>query len=259
MVGAPGPNEIDPSSLDLEFGEPIGPSYGSWFGADQLGRDVFSRTIYGARASLVVAIPATLVALVLGMCVGILAGYRRGWLDTVLSRSVEAFLVIPYLLLAIGVATSCAGPEGCLGGTLRPGMPLVIFVIAVALWPWVARLTRSQTIVLSHADYVQQARVSGLSSVRIMATEILPNLKGLVPTFLAILLPQAILAEAGISFVGVGLPVTMSSWGQQIAGGSTYFPDAWWVMFFPGLALLFTVISIVTIGGWFRGRNGATR
>lgn len=254
VTGAPDPNGIDSSSLNADNGAPSGPSAEHWLGVNQLGRDVFSRTVYGARASLAVALPATAAALLIGLLVGLFAGYLRGWVDNVLSRSIEVFLVIPYLLLAVGIAISCSGPDGCLGGVLRPGMPLVVFVIAIASWPWVARLTRNQTAVIAQSDFVWQARVSGLSTPRILSTEILPNLAGSIPTFVAVLLPQAILAEAALSFLGVGLTTTTPSWGGQIAGGSAAFPDSWWVMVFPGLALIATVLSIVVVSTWFRDR-----
>ncbi len=257
ITGAPGPNAIDSSSLNAEYGTPYGPSAAHWFGVDPLGRDAFGRTVYGARTAIAVSLPATGLALVIGMFAGLLAGYRRGWLDTLLSRAIEVFLVIPYLLLAVGVATSCSGPEGCLAGALRPGMPLVIFVIVIASWPWVARLTRNQTMVIAGSDYIAQARVSGLSTFRVLTGEILPNLAGSIPTFVVILLPQAILAEAALSFLGVGVPATTPSWGRQIASGAASFPDAWWLMVFPGLGLLATVFSVVVIGGRFRGRTGS--
>jgi len=259
ITGAPGPNAIDSSSLNAEYGAPTGPSGAHWFGVNQLGRDVFSRTMYGARASLAVALPAAALTLLIGMLAGLLAGYGRGWLDTVLSRSIEVFLVIPYLLLAIGVATSCSGPDGCIAGTLRPGIPLVIFVIVLASWPWVARLTRNQTIVIAQTDYVAQAKVSGLSTVRMLTTEILPNLSRSIPAFVAVLLPQAILAEAALSFLGVGLPTTTPSWGRQIAGGAGSFPETWWVMFFPGIALLATIIAVVVVSDRLRVRIGSSR
>lgn len=255
ITGAPGPNEIDPSSLSTSFGAPSGPSAAHWLGVDSLGRDVFSRVIYGARSSVVIGSVATVFAMVVGMLVGLLAGFRGGWLDAVLSRWIEVFLVIPYMLVAVGVATSCSGPEGCLGGTLRPGMPLVIAVIAIASWPWVARVTRNQTLVVKESNYVVQARVSGLGSGRTMTSEILPNLFELIPALVAVVLPKAILAEAALSFLGVGLPTTVPSWGRQIATGSTSFPETWWVMVFPGLILLATVFSIVTIGVWFGDRS----
>lgn len=255
ITGAPGPNEIDPSSLSTSFGAPSGPSAEHWLGVDSLGRDVFSRILYGARSSVVIGSVATVFAMVFGMLVGLLAGFRGGWLDAVLSRWIEVFLVIPYMLVAVGVAASCSGPEGCLGGTLRPGMPLVIAVIAIASWPWVARVTRNQTLVVKESDYVVQARISGLGSGRTMTSEILPNLFELIPALVAIVLPKAILAEAALSFLGVGLPTTIPSWGRQIATGSTSFPETWWVMVFPGLVLLATVISIVTIGVWFGDRS----
>ncbi len=255
ITDAPDPNAIDASSLNAAYGTPSGPSAAHWFGVDPLGRDAFSRIVYGARTALAVGLPASGLALVIGMFAGLLAGYRGGWPDVVLSRAIEVFLVIPYLLLAVGVATSCSGPDGCLAGALRPGLPLVIFVIAIASWPWVARITRNQTMVIAESDYIAQARVSGLSTLRILTSEILPNLAGSIPTFIVVLLPQAILAEAALSFLGAGVPTTTPSWGRQIATGTTAFPDAWWLMVFPGLALLATVFSVIVIGGWVRGRT----
>lgn len=254
LAGAPGPNMIDPGALTATFGLPTGPSAEHLFGVDQLGRDVFSRTVYGARSSLAVALPATVLALVFGVAVGMVAGFRGGRLDALLSRSIEMFLVIPYLLLAIGIAAGCSGPEGCVAGTLRPGVPLLIMVIAVASWPGIARLTRNQTIAIATSDYIAQARLAGLSTRRILTVEILPNLSGSILAFVAILLPQAILAEAALSFLGVGLPSPTASWGRQIASAVSSFPEAWWMMLFPGLVLLATVMAVVVAGDYVRDR-----
>lgn len=254
MAGMPGPNVIDPGALTARFGLPTGPSQEHLFGVDPLGRDVFSRTVFGARSSLAVALPATVLALVFGVAVGMVAGFRGGRVDALLSRSIEMFLVIPYLLLAVGVAAGCSGPDGCLAGTLRPGIPMVIVVIAIASWPGIARLTRNQTIAIATSDYIAQARLAGLSTLRVLTTEILPNLSGSILVFLAILLPQAILAEAALSFLGAGLPSPTPSWGRQMAGAVSSFPEAWWMMVFPGLALLATVMAFVVVGDQIRDR-----
>lgn len=263
LAGMPAPNVIDPGALTATFGLPAGPSQDHLFGVDPLGRDVFSRTVFGARSSLAVALPATILALAFGVSVGMIAGFRGGRVDALLSRSIEMFLVIPYLLLAIGVAAGCSGPDGCLAGTLRPGLPLVIMVIAVASWPGIARLTRNQTIAIATSDYIAQARLAGLSTTRILTAEVLPNLSGSILVFLAILLPQAILAEAALSFLGAGLPSPTPSWGRQIAGAVSSFPEAWWLMLFPGLALLATVMAFVVVGDHIRDRldlaEGAAR
>src|SRR5947208_1890895 len=130
LVGAPGPYTADQSALDL-FGQPTGPSSAHLFGVDQIGRDVFSRVIYGARVSLLVAFVSTFLTTVFGVFCGLFAGYYHGWIDTAISRTIDAWLAIPYLLLAIGLASACSFGTGCVGGLIKPGIPVVIAVIAV--------------------------------------------------------------------------------------------------------------------------------
>src|SRR6478736_546020 len=141
LVGAPGPYSADQSALDL-FGQPTGPSSAHLFGVDQIGRDVFARTLYGARVSLVVAGVSTAITTVFGVFCGLFAGYYRGWVDTLVSRTVDAWLAIPYLLLAIGLASACSFGTGCLGGLIKPGVPVVIAVIALTSWTYPARIVR---------------------------------------------------------------------------------------------------------------------
>lgn len=254
-TGLPGPGEIDASSLSPLFGTASGPSSAHWFGVDDLGRDILSRTIYGTRVSLGVAASATALSLLVGVGAGMIAGFRGGLVDTVISRLIETFMVIPYLLLAAGIAASCSGEGGCFGGTLRPGIPLVVLVISMTSWPGVARLTRNQTIAIGQADYIASARVAGLGTPRILLTEILPNLSGSILVFVTVLVPQAILAEAALSFLGVGVPASTPSWGQLIVRAVPSFPDSWWAMLFPGLALLATVFAITVIGDRLRDRS----
>jgi peptide/nickel transport system permease protein len=247
LAGAPGPDTRDSGALDI-FGTPTGPSSAHLFGVDQIGRDVFSRTIYGARVSLIVAVTATALATVAGIITGLLAGYFRGWVDTLVSRSVDVLLAIPYLLLASGLAAACTlGGAGCLGGLIKPGLSVVIFVIAFTSWTYMARIIRGQTLSLREKEFVEAARSVGASHTRIIFQEILPNLVAPIIVYASILVPQVILYEAALSFLGVGV-VDQPSWGQMISDATPVFADAWWYMMFPGIALLLTVLAFNLVG-----------
>jgi peptide/nickel transport system permease protein len=253
LLGAPGPDERDTTALDPFFATPTGPSSEHLFGVDQIGRDVLSRTIYGARVSLIVAISATILATAAGIVFGLLAGYFRGWTDTLISRSVDVLLAIPYLLLATGLAAACTagategGGAGCLGGLVKPGIGVVIFVISVTSWTYMARIVRGQTLSLREKEFVESARAMGASNSRIIFREILPNLTAPIIVYASILVPQVILYEAALSFLGVGVN-DRPSWGQMISDATPIFSDAWWYMLFPGLALLFTVLAFNLVG-----------
>ncbi len=248
LAGAPGPDTRDSSALDI-FGTPTGPSSAHLFGVDQIGRDVFSRTVYGARVSLIVAITSTGIATVIGIVTGLLAGYYRGWTDTIVSRSVDVLLAIPYLLLATGLATACTlGGTGCLGGLIKPGLGVVIFVIAFTSWTYMTRIIRGQVLSLREKEFVESARSVGASNARIIFREILPNLVAPIVVYASILVPQVILYEAALSFLGVGVQPPTASWGQMISDATPIFADAWWYMVFPGLALLFTVLAFNLVG-----------
>ena len=254
IVGAPGPDERDTAALDPLFITPTGPSPDHLFGVDQLGRDVFSRVVYGARVSLTVAFAATFLATVAGIVAGLLAGFFRGWIDTLISRSVDVLLAIPYLLLATGLAAACTlgqtsggGGGGCLGGLIKPGIGVVIFVISFTSWTYMARIVRGQTLSLREKEFVEAARSVGASNTRIIFRELLPNLTAPIIVYASILIPQVILYEAALSFLGVGV-TDKPSWGQMISDATPIFSDAWWYMFFPGLALLFTVLAFNLVG-----------
>ena len=163
LFGAPADyNYRDTAALDPLFATATGPSSEHLFGVDQLGRDVFTRTIYGARVSLVVAFASTILATTLGVVAGLLAGYFRGWTDTFISRSIEVLLAIPYLLLATGLAAACTlGGAGCLGGLIKPGLGVVIFVIAITAWTYMARIVRGQTLSLREKEFIEASRAAG--------------------------------------------------------------------------------------------------
>ena len=254
VVGAPGPDVDDPNALDPTFATASGPSSAHLFGVDGLGRDVFSRVIYGARVSLIVAFVATFLATIMGVIAGLLAGYFRGWTDTIVSRLVDVLLAIPYLMLAIGLAAACTfstGEEGtssgCLGGLIKPGLGVVIFVISVTSWTYIARIVRGQTLSLREKEFIEAARASGAGHTRIIIRELLPNLTAPIIVYASILIPQVILYEAALSFLGVGV-VDQPSWGQMIADATPNFSTYWWYMLFPGIALLMTVLAFNLVG-----------
>jgi peptide/nickel transport system permease protein len=247
IAGTPPPDERDTNALDV-FGTPTGPSGAHPFGVDAIGQDVFSRTIYGTRVSLIVAFVATGLATIVGVILGLLAGYLRGWTDVIVSRSIDVLLAIPYLLLATGLAASCSLGDGCLGGLLKPGLGLVIFVIAVTTWTPIARIVRGETLSLREREFVEAARSVGASNRRIIFTEILPNLVAPIIVYASILIPQVILYEAALSFLGVGVQPPTASWGQMISDATQIFNTAWWYMLYPGLALLFTVLAFNLVG-----------
>jgi ABC-type dipeptide/oligopeptide/nickel transport system permease subunit len=254
VTGAPDPDARDTAALDPLFATPTGPSAEHWFGIDQLGRDVFSRTVYGARVSLIVAFAATLIATVFGVVAGLLAGYYRGWVDSLISRSVDVLLAIPYLLLATGLAAACTlgqtsggGGGGCLGGLIKPGLGVVIFVIAFTSWTYMARIVRGQVLSLREKEFVEASRSMGSSDSRIVFRELLPNLTAPIIVYASILIPQVILYEAALSFLGVGV-TDQPSWGQMISEATPIFSDAWWYMLFPGVALVLTVLAFNFVG-----------
>jgi ABC-type dipeptide/oligopeptide/nickel transport system permease subunit len=247
VAGAPPPEQQAARALD-DFGAPTGPSSAHLFGVDELGRDVFSRVVYGARVSLLVALVSTGIAVVVGTAMGMVAGYYRGWVDTLLSRLTDVLLAFPILLLGLGLASACALGNGCLGGLIRPGLSTVIFVIALASWPYFARIIRGQVLSLREREFVEASRSIGASNLRIIVREVLPNLVAPIIVYTTLIIPTNILFEAALSFLGVGVQPPTASWGQMIAEAVGIFDTAWWYMLFPGLALLLTVLAFNLVG-----------
>jgi peptide/nickel transport system permease protein len=255
-----GPNQLfQDQMLDKTFGLPKGPNKDFWFGADAVGRDLFVRVLYGARTSLTVAFVATGLATVAGVALGMLAGYRAGATDTVISRAADIVLAMPVLLFAIGIATVCSvTAEGCLHGLLQPGLSLVIGIIAIFTWPNMARLVRGQVLSLREREFFEASRSLGAGSGRIMFRELLPNLVAPIVVYATLIIPNNIIFEAALSFLGVGVPQTTPSWGRMLseATAGQIFTVAWWMMLFPGLFLLFTTLSFNLVGDGLRDALG---
>jgi peptide/nickel transport system permease protein len=248
-----GPNELFQREMTDEFGIPKGPNADFIFGADTAGRDAFVRVIYGARTSLIVALVATGIATVIGVTLGTIAGFFGGVVDTTVSRTIDVILSMPLLLFAIGISTVCSSTkEGCLGGTVKPGLGLVIFIIALFSWPYIARIVRGQTLSLREKEFIEAARSLGATNTRLMFREILPNLAAPILVYATLIIPANILFEAALSFLGLGVPQRIPSWGRMLADGAQVFEVAWWLMVFPGFFLLFTTLAFNLVGDGLR-------
>ena len=225
------------------FGTPLGPTNEFWFGNDDLGRDVFVRTMFGARVSLKIAILATGIELLIGVTLGVLAGFMRGWIDTVVSRLVDLILSIPFLLLGIALSVTLGG-----------GQTLIVFIIAFFGWPYIARIVRGQTLSLREAQFVEASYSLGASPTYIMFREILPNLTAPIIIYSTLIIPQNIIAEASLSFLGVGVQQPTAAWGQMLDASTKYVTNgaSWWFMVYPGIALFLTVLGFNLLGDGLR-------
>jgi peptide/nickel transport system permease protein len=248
------PNQVFREALALD-GLPKGPNSEFWFGADTAGGDLFVRVIYGARTSLTVAMLATAITVVLGVILGLIAGFYGGKVDTLISRVVDIVLSLPVLLLALGLAAACSlSRTGCLGGLIRPGVLLVSYIIGLFTWPYLARIVRGQVLSLREKEFIEAARAQGAGHRRIIFREVLPNVVAPIIVYTTLIIPNNILFEAALSFLGVGVDPQTASWGRMLsdAGSGSLFTVAWWMMLFPGLFLFLTTLAFNLVGDGLR-------
>ena len=218
-------------------GLPRGPSAQFLFGTDDLGRDVLVRVAYGARVSLLVGVVASCIAVFLGVVVGLTSGYFGGALDSFLARFMDVVLSFPFLLVAIALVS-----------IVGPSLRLSIGIIAFFSWAAVARIVRGQTLSIREKEYVEAARSLGASDVRIMFVDIFPNLLAPVLVYLTLLIPAAIIFEATLSFLGLGVVPPTPSWGNMLADSLGYYRVAWWFVLVPGAALVITTLAFNLLG-----------
>jgi peptide/nickel transport system permease protein len=210
-------------------------------GTDHLGRDVLSRMLYGARVSLLVGFAAVVVGSVVGAALGIVAGYRGGWTDTVVMTVADAQLAFPFVLLAIGII-----------GVLGPSFPTLVVVIGLSGWVDYARVLRSQVLVLRSREFVDAILALGGAVARVVARHILPNVLSTLVVIATLQLARAIVLEATLSFLGLGIQPPTPSWGGMIQEGREYLDSAWWISIFPGCLLLLTSLVVSRSGDWLR-------
>jgi peptide/nickel transport system permease protein len=241
------------TNMTDDFGLPKGPNSSFWFGADAAGRDLFVRTMYGARTSLLVGIVASGLAVIIGTVIGVFAGFFGGWADTTLSRGADVMLAVPQLLISVGIVAACSTTkEGCAGGLIKPGLSIVIAVIVLFSWPYVARVIRGNTLSLKQKEFVEASRSLGAGSMRIVTGDVLANLTAPIIVLATLLVPQSILFEAALSYLGLGVSPDQASWGQILADASGLYDVAWWLMVFPGAFLVITTLAFNLLGDGLR-------
>lgn len=218
-----------------------GPSWEHWFGTDEIGRDVFSRVIAGAKYSLLVAFIILAIAVTVGTIVGALAGYFGGVIDEGLMRVTDMFLAFPALILAIAISAS-----------LGPSARNTVIALSVVYWPWYARLVRSQVLSIKTREYVEAARSIGSSPRRVLIRHVMPNSVSVIIIQMTLDVGYAILATSALSFIGLGFQPPTPEWGRMITDGRNFFRDAWWYITFPGIALSLTVLGFNLVGDGLR-------
>jgi peptide/nickel transport system permease protein len=231
----------DPAALDLH-GRLASPSSAHWFGTDELGRDILSRTLYGARISLIVAVTVVGLSLAIGLVAGCAAGFYGGWIDTIINVYVmNAFLALPGILLAIAFVAF-----------MGPGLWNVVIALAISGWVGYARLVRGQVMAVKEREFVEAARALGASDLRILSQHILPNIVQPLIVQAAIGMATAVMAEATLSFLGLGVPPPAASWGSMLNDARSHLFDSPHMVFFPAMAVMLCVLSFNFIGDALR-------
>ncbi|WP_417208553.1 ABC transporter permease [Antarctobacter sp.] len=237
-----GPMEIDMRSRlqpPVFFG-------GDWthvLGTDRLGRDILSRTMHGAWYAMSISATGIVAGVVIGSSLGLVAGYARGWTDTIIMRLVDISLALPAILLALALAAM-----------FGPSFQSVITVVVFVLWAYFARQVRAEVLSLRERDFVARARVAGSSHFKILRRHIFPNVLNTVVVLATLQVGIVISLEASLSFLGIGIPRPTPTWGILVADGRELIVSAWWISFFPGLTILLVVLSVNLFGDWLRNR-----
>jgi peptide/nickel transport system permease protein len=236
-----GPTDQDRVAGITSAGLPVGPSAQHLLGTDNLGRDILVRTVYGARISLLVGVGATALATLFGVIVGLVAGYHGGAVDTLLARFMDVVLSFPFLLFAIALVS-----------IVGPSLKISVIVIAFFSWAGIGRVVRGQTLSLGGKEFVEAARSLGAGDLRIMVVDILPNLVAPVLVLGTLLVPIAIVFEATLSFLGLGVVPPTPSWGNMISDALPFYSVAWWFVAVPGAALLTVTLAFNLLGDGVR-------
>jgi ABC-type dipeptide/oligopeptide/nickel transport system permease subunit len=230
----------DPSSAD--FGAALAhPSWGNLLGTDDLGRDVLSRLIWGARASMQVGFLSTMLAILIAVPLGLVAGYDRGWADAVIARTADILLAFPFLILAIGLAA-----------ILGPSLSTSTLALAIAAVPGLIRITRGETLALRESDFVPAAIASGANDGTIIFRHILPNMTGTLLVQATVLIPRAIIGEAALSYLGLGVRPPTPSWGAMLQSAQPFLSQAPRLAVFPGLAIVLAAVAFNLLGDGLR-------
>mgnify|MGYP005828397559 CR=1 FL=1 len=246
---APFITPFDPSKASLSsrlappsWADPTGES-AFFLGADQVGRDLLSRIIYGARISLMVGIFGVLIAMVIGTILGLISGYFGKWLDDIIMRVADIQLAFPFILFAIVIMS-----------VLGTGIWKIIIILGLTYWVGFARLIRGQVISLKEQEYIQAARAIGGTNFKIIRKHILPNVLSSILVLGTMYIAEFILLEASLTFLGLGVDPTIPSWGGMLADSRNYITSAWWTAVFPGVAIMITVLGFNLLGDWLRDK-----
>jgi peptide/nickel transport system permease protein len=240
LIAPYGPSEQFFDGLTLE-GSPLPPNGQFWFGTDTNGRDQFSRLLYGAQTSLLIGIVANGIAVFVGTCLGVVAGYVRGFLGAAIMRFTDLMMAFPPLLLAIALAA-----------ILKPGLNIVILVIALVNWVQIARVIYAETLALSEREYIEAARAMGANTWRILWRHLLPHLVPTIIVYATLGIATTVLLESMLSFLGRGVQPPTPAWGMMIFESQSYFLNAPWLVFIPGAAILILALAFNLVGDGLR-------
>jgi peptide/nickel transport system permease protein len=237
---------MDPLEQNLErylkapgYVDALGKTY--WLGTDQQGRDILSRVIWGSRVSLVVGITTVVLSGLIGVFLGILAGYQGGWIDAIIGRIIDTLFAVPFVLLAMSLIA-------ILGTSLQN----IILAIALRTWIIYARVVRGETLSLRAQEFVAGAKAMGCGTTRILLFYLLPNVMASTIVVATLNLGRMIIIESSLSFLGLGVPPPTPTWGGMLAEGRVFVDTAWWIAFFPGAVLMLTVLGTNLLGDWLR-------